>query len=57
MTSLLQLLIEDGAEINTTPIDGRWCEVDSETDLRLYKHKLEHASWSHDWRWESAVTV
>ena len=57
MTSLLQLLLKDGVEIDTTPVNGRWCEVDSETDLRLYEHKLEHPNWTHDWRWETAVTA
>ena len=57
MTSLLQLLLKDGVEIDTTPVNGRWCEVDSENDLRLYEHKLEHPNWTHDWRWETAVTA
>jgi choline kinase len=57
MTSLLQLLLEDGAEINATPTRGRWCEVDSETDLRLYENRLGRPNWEHDWRWETAVTA
>lgn len=58
MTSLLQLLLEEGTEINTVPTHGRWCEVDSETDLRLYEHMLHHNDWAHDWRWEkTAVTA
>ena len=57
MTSLLQLLLEDGAEINATPTQGRWCEVDSETDLRLYEERLGRPNWEHDWRWEDTVTA
>jgi len=57
MTSLLQLLLENGTEIDTAPVKGRWCEVDSENDLRLYEHKLEHPDWTHDWRWETTVTA
>jgi len=57
MTSLLQLLLEDGADIHTVPTRGRWCEVDSETDLRRYEDLLHHADWAHDWRWETAVTA
>ena len=57
MTSLLQLLLEDGAEINTTPTQGRWCEVDSETDLRLYEERLDRPNWEHDWRWDAAETA
>jgi len=57
MTSLLQLLLKDGADIHTVPTRGRWCEVDSETDLRRYEDLLHHADWQHDWRWETAVTA
>jgi len=31
--------------------------VDSEIDLRLYENKLDHLNWTHDWRWETAVTA
>ena len=57
MTSLLQLLLEEGVEIGTVPTSGRWCEVDSETDLRMYEERLGHPGWPHDWRWETAVTA
>ena len=46
-----------GADIHTVPTRGRWCEVDSETDLRRYEDLLHHAEWAHDWRWETAVTA
>ena len=57
MTSLLQLLLENGSEIDTAPVNGRWCEVDSENDLRIYENKLDYPDWTHDWRWETAVTA
>ncbi len=56
MTSLLQLLLEDGVVINAISTCGRWCEVDSETDLRRYEELLHRADWAHDWRWDTAVT-
>lgn len=57
MTSLLQLLIERGKKINAVAIDGKWCEVDSEGDLRLYERKIKDKNqgkqtWHHDWRWQ-----
>jgi choline kinase len=51
MTSLLQKLLDTGISIKVEPIRGRWCEVDSPSDLAIYEKKLglEH-DWSHDWR-------
>ena len=58
MTSLFQRLLRDGVEINVTSVNGRWCEVDCENDLRIYeKHLAEANGWSHDWRWEIAQTA
>jgi NDP-sugar pyrophosphorylase family protein len=58
MTSLFQRLLRDGVEINVTSVNGRWCEVDCENDLRIYeKHLAEANGWSHDWRWETAQTA
>lgn len=37
MTALIQRLIRNGAIISTVPISGRWFEVDSEEDVRLWK--------------------
>ena len=51
MTSMLQLLIESGMHIDTSPTNGRWCEVDSEKDLRIYEKNLTNPNWLHDWRW------
>ena len=51
VTALLRRLLAEGKEIATVPVDGRWCEVDSESDLRMYESKLESPDgWSHDWR-------
>ena len=50
-TSLLAALLEHGTPVADVPIHGRWAEVDSAHDLRLYRSRL-HAStsWLHDWR-------
>jgi len=40
MTSLLQMLLDAGARIDTVAIDEPWYEVDSESDLRLYEQKF-----------------
>jgi L-glutamine-phosphate cytidylyltransferase len=50
MTSLLRRLLAMGAEIGTVPVQGGWCEVDSESDLRLYQSKIStEKSWAHAW--------
>jgi choline kinase len=56
ITSLLQLLLQDGINVRCMPVEGRWCEVDSASDLKLYEHFIRKADgnanrWSHDWRW------
>jgi len=54
MTNLLRRLLSRGVSIFTAPTAGRWCEVDQETDLRLYEGLMgEGESWLHDWRWEN----
>ncbi|MBD5558626.1 MAG: phosphocholine cytidylyltransferase family protein [Desulfovibrio sp.] len=50
MTSLLRLLLAQGAEIEAVPVAGRWCEADSGTDLKNYEAALASGHWSHDWR-------
>lgn len=52
MTSLLQKLLHTGYPIDTAPTEGKWLEVDSETDLRAYQKRIESGNWEHDWRWE-----
>ena len=56
ITALLQLLLQDGIPIRCVPVEGRWCEVDSASDLKLYEHFIREVDfntipWSHDWRW------
>jgi choline kinase len=56
MTSLFNRVISHDLEINTVPVKGRWCEVDSAADLNLYNNKLKSEEhWSHDWRWEYTI--
>lgn len=51
MTSLLKQLLQKNISIEAIPVQGRWCEVDREEDLRLYNEKLKQLEpWSHDWR-------
>lgn len=51
ITTLLNYLILKKIKIDTVPIFGRWCEIDSSKDLRLYKKKtMRINTWSHDWR-------
>jgi choline kinase len=55
MTALLRRLVHEGQRIRAVPVDGRWCEVDSVADLRLYERRLAEAdatraAWTHDWR-------
>ncbi len=54
MTTLLQELIGNNISVHVVEIEGRWCEVDTEKDLKLYAARLdsdEGEAWSHDWRW------
>lgn len=56
MTGLLARLMDAGVQIQAVPVDGRWCEVDSDEDLAMYGEKLaEVIPWRHDWRWEEAA--
>lgn len=50
MTGFLRLLMARHVPIATVPVQGRWCEVDSQDDLRAYGAKLDAGGWSHDWR-------
>lgn len=56
MTGLLGRLLDNGISIGAVPIDGRWCEADTQSDLSLYERRIEESNtkktgWSHDWRW------
>jgi choline kinase len=50
MTSLIQMLLDGGACVSTFPVDGKWCEVDSQADRDRYEARLALGPWSHDWR-------
>jgi len=53
MTSLLRGLARTGVRIRCIPVAGAWCEVDSESDVRLYERLVNtgNVHWDHDWRW------
>ena len=56
MTSMLRRLIRENVPVKAIPVSGRWCEVDSESDLKLYNSLLlngkgPNTRWHHDWRW------
>ncbi|MCF6226982.1 MAG: phosphocholine cytidylyltransferase family protein [Xanthomonadales bacterium] len=56
LTQLLQQLIQKKHHIEIIAVQGRWCEIDTETDLHAYKQKLNtRAKWSHDWRYPDYV--
>ncbi|MBM3846516.1 MAG: phosphocholine cytidylyltransferase family protein, partial [Verrucomicrobia bacterium] len=56
MTGMLGRLLAAGFRIQAVPVDGRWCEVDSDDDLATYGERLaEVIPWRHDWRWEEAA--
>ena len=51
MTGLLSRLVQADFRIRTLAIDGRWCELDSEGDLKRYEGRIRSgAAWAHDWR-------
>jgi choline kinase len=51
MTGLLATILAAGVPIASVEIRGRWCEVDSASDLRLYRARVrDGAAWRHDWR-------
>lgn len=51
MTTLLRLCLDNNIDIHTVPTKGKWCEVDTESDLNIYKTQLKSdESWQHDWR-------
>lgn len=53
ITSLLQILLKQGQQINVVYVSGKWCEVDSQNDWQAYEHELTHnLAWEHDWRWD-----
>jgi len=56
MTTLLSRLLAGGVRIGTVPVEGRWCEVDSDSDRKLYEARIgKSAPWRHDWRLAAAA--
>ncbi len=56
VTAMLRLLVNADVSIHCVPIDARWCEVDSESDIKLYEELIQQTdgkkfNWLHDWRW------
>ncbi len=56
MTGLINLLLKQNITVKTVPIEGKWCEVDSEDDFQIYDTLISDSEssghfWSHDWRW------
>jgi choline kinase len=52
MTGLMALMVSAGVPVASVEIGGRWCEVDSASDLRLYRERVRDGTpWTHDWRW------
>lgn len=53
MTALFSLLLDNGVGITAVPVDGKWCEVDTEKDIAVYTKQLMTCRvWKHDWRWD-----
>jgi len=50
MTSLLSKLLANNVTIHAVPINGGWCECDTENDIKLYEQQLLKGDWTHDWR-------
>lgn len=56
MTALLAALIADDEVVADVAIRGRWCEIDTASDLRLARSRLGHSNaWRHDWRTGTAT--
>tara|TARA_B100000900_G_C20600936_1_gene725575 strand:- start:3610 stop:4356 length:747 start_codon:yes stop_codon:yes gene_type:complete len=51
MTSMLNLLLKKGENINVVFISGGWCEADEYSDILNYEKELKNnKNWIHDWR-------
>ena len=51
MTGFLRELLRRKIQIKTVPVEGKWCETDSQDDRAKYELALQSNNWSHDWRW------
>ena len=53
MTSLLNLLLSRGEEVQIEFVNGKWCECDSYEDVLIYEENIEKDMfWIHDWRFK-----
>ena len=53
MTSMISELLKNQIKVNIIYIEGRWCEVDTFSDVTVYEKQLSKAAeWVHDWRWK-----
>lgn len=50
MTSLLSLLLQHNTKIEAVPVEGAWCECDTQADIQKYEQALQSKNWKHDWR-------
>jgi choline kinase len=50
MTSMLNVLIDNGVQIKVVFVKGKWCEADTMEDIHIYERKLQQQNWTHDWR-------
>lgn len=50
MTSLLLIILEKGIQITAVPVEGAWCESDTQEDIQKYEKALQTETWKHDWR-------
>lgn len=55
MTGFLRRLIDNGIRVGAVPVQGRWCEVDSQEDLHYYEQALSRDTWPHDWRFPAGA--
>lgn len=56
MTSLISALLSRNIPVSAVPVNGGWCEVDSEDDLNAYQRQLKsNQDWLHDWRRDTAA--
>lgn len=50
ITSFLRILLEKNERIATIPVEGKWCEADSASDLEKYEKALNDEGWKHNWQ-------
>ncbi|MFW5501595.1 MULTISPECIES: phosphocholine cytidylyltransferase family protein [unclassified Maridesulfovibrio] len=55
MTALFNIMLKKDIAIETIPVNGRWCEADSMSDIDIYESTISQSEktntlWPHDWR-------